>query len=221
MQRLLLLAMLAAIVCRGAEPRERPRLAPGAVGNDERPGGGESRPDRAAAAHPDDGSFQSYLQAMARRPVGLEAVPEVAAARLQAASSERKAAVDKILPPGLVRRDATDADVLVLPKMAVTAEKVTKLKAQLAELAARQALEERIAAKAAETTVLDSILNPPFLKLGGYSGSASAGLARKRLEVLEWVKLLTLSLEEAKTPEEKARIQTDIDDLNEMTRKWP
>jgi hypothetical protein len=168
-----------------------------------------------------DDSFQAYLQARSRRPVGLEAVPEVAAAKSEKDGAEKLAARGKDPATRSSAAVAGDADVLVLPKMEITAEKMTKLKTQLAELASRQALEERIAAKAAEPSMLDSILNPPFLRLGGYSSSASAALARKRLEVLDWIKVLTLSLEETKTPEDKKRIQADIDALNEMTRQWP
>lgn len=212
MQRMLLLALLMAIVCQGAEPKERPRLAPGAAGDDR-------QSERALVSEPDDGSLQAYLQAKSRQPVGLEAVPAVAAARAdKAAEKQAVAARDSSQRPA--GTDATDPDVLVLPKMEVTAEKITKLRAQLAELESRQALEERIAARAAETSVLEMILNPPFLRLGSYSSSASAALARKRFEVLDLVKLLNFSLEEAKTPEEKKRIQNDIDGLNEMTRKW-
>lgn len=222
MKRLLLLALLTVIACRGAEPKARPRLAPGAAGDaDTRPPGkSEARSDRDAASQAGDGSFESYLQARSRRPAGLEAVPAVAAARTEKTVAGKPAAVAKESSPGPARLDSTGADVLVLPKMEVTAEKMTKLRVQLAELEARQAQEERLAAKAAESSVLDSILNPPWLRLGGYSGQASAALARKRIEVLDWVKLLTFSLEEAKTPEEKKRIQADIDGLNEIMRHW-
>ena len=164
--------------------------------------------------------MEAFLQAKSRRPVGLEAAPEVAAARADKAIAAKEASAAKAGSPGTSGAEATDPDVLVLPKMEVTAERVTKLKAQLAELEDRQALEERIAARAAEPSVLDSILNPPFLRLGSYSSGASAALAQKRLEVLDWVKLLTLSLDLAKTPEDRRRIQNEIDDLNEIMRHW-
>jgi hypothetical protein len=223
MKRLLLLALLTVVACEGAEPKARPRLAPGVAGDaDVRPAGkSEARSDRDAASQASDGSFESYLQARSRRPAGLEAVPAVAASRSQKTGAEKPAAAAKESSPGPARLDSTGAaDVLVLPKMEVTAETMTKLRVQLAELEARQAQEERLAAKAAESSVLDSILNPPWLRLRGYSGQASAALARKRIKVLDWVKLLTFSLEEAKTPEEKKRIQADIDGLNEIMRHW-
>jgi hypothetical protein len=113
--------------------------------------------------------------------------------------------------------DAAEAEVLILPKVEVTAKKGTKLEAQLAEIDQQQRSEEKIA----ETTWLDAILNPPFLNLGGASGNSRAAIARRRIEVLGWVKILTISLKEAKTPEEKARIQADIDGLKEIMRNWP
>lgn len=219
MKRLLLLALLTVIGCGAAEPKERPRLPPATASNPARaePGPGPASREVADAA---GGSLEAFLQAKARRPVGLEAAPEVAAARSGKAAAEKPAAAAKAGSPGTTGSAGADADVLVLPKMEVTAERITKLKAQLAELEDRQALEERIAARAAEPSVLDSILNPPFLRLGSYSSAATAALAQKRLEVLDWVKLLTLSRDLAKTPEDKKRIQAEIDGLNEIMRHW-
>lgn len=219
MKRLLLLALLTVIGCGAAEPKERPRLPPAAASTRVR---AEPRqgPASREVADATGGSLETFLQAKARRPVGLEAAPEVVAARSDKATAEKQAAAAKVGSPGMKGAEATDPDVLVLPKMEVTAERVTKLKAQLAELEDRQALEERIAARAAEPSVLEAILNPPFLRLGGYSGGASAALAQKRLEVLDWVKLLTLSLDLARTPEDKKRIQAEIDGLNEIMRHW-
>ena len=215
MKRLLLLALLTAISGGGAEPKERPRLPPAAASSPTRAEPGPSPASREVADE-SGGSLETFLQAKARRPVGLEAAPDVAAARADKVV-EKQAVAAKAGSPGTA---TTDPNVLVLPKMEVTAEKVTKLRAQLAELEDRQALEERITARAAEPSWLESFLNPPFLRLGGYSSEASAALAQKRLEVLDWVKLLTLTLDQAKTPEERKRIQDEIDGLNEITRKW-
>ncbi len=213
MKRLLLLALLTAMAGSAAEPKERPRLPPTATASPGRPASGET----SAAA--EGGSFNAFLQAKSRRPAGLEAAPDVVAARAERVA-EKQAAAAKPGSPGTTGAETTDPDVLVLPKMEVTAERVTKLKAQLAALESRQALEDRIAARAAEPSWLESFLNPPFLRLGSYSSEASAALAKKRTEVLDLVKVLTLALDLAKTPEEKARLQADIDGLNEMTRKW-
>ncbi len=213
MNRLLLLALLTVTSGSAAEPRERPRLPPSTAASPGRAQAGE------VSAPAEGASFEAFLQAKSRRPAGLEAAPEVAAARAEKVAAKQAAAA-KAGTPGTTGTDTTDPDVLVLPKMEVTAERMTKLKAQLAELESRQALEDRIAARAAEPSWLETILNPPFLRLGSYSSEASAALAKKRTEVLDLVKVLTLSLGEAKTPEEKARIQADIDGLNEMTRKW-
>lgn len=213
MNRLLLLVLLTVTGGSAAEPRERPRLPPSATASPGRPQASE------ASTASDAGSFEAFLQAQSRKPTGLDAVPEVAAARAEKVA-EKQAAAAKAGSPGTSGVETTDPDVLVLPKMEVTAERVTKLKAQLAELESRQALEARIAARAAEPSWLETILNPPFLRLGGYSSEASAAMAKKRSEVLDLIQLLTLALHEAKTPEEKTRIKNEIDGLNEMTRKW-
>jgi len=137
-----------------------------------------------------------------------------------AGNTESGAAAAKDSRPGHLPTgapDAAEADVLILPKVEITAKKGTKLEAQLAEIDQQQRGEE----KNAETTWLDDILNPPFLNLGGASGNSRAAIARRRIEVLGWVKILTISLKEAKTPEEKARIQAEIDGLKEITRHWP
>lgn len=218
MKRLLLLALLTAISGGGAEPKERPRLPPTAASSPTRAEPGQSPASR-EVADAAGGSLETFLQAKARRPVGLEAAPDVAAARAEKVV-EKQAVAAKAGSPATAGAETTAPDVLVLPKMEVTAEKVTKLKAQLAELEDRQALEERITVRAAEPSWLESFLNPPFLRLGGYSSEASAALAQKRLEVLDWVKLLTLSLDLAKTPEERKRIQSEIDGLNEIMRHW-
>lgn len=219
MKRLLLLALLTANAGSAAEPRERPRLPPAVATSPTRADPGPGPASREVADVAGD-SLEAFLQAKARRPAGLEAAPEVAAARADKATAAKQAAAAKAGSPGTTGSATADPDVLVLPKMEVTAEKITKLKAQLAEQEDRQALEERITTRAAEPSWLESFLNPPFLRLGGYSSEASAALAQKRLEVLDWLKLLTLSLDLAKTPDDRRRIQHEIDGLNEITRHW-
>jgi hypothetical protein len=219
MKRLLLLVLLTVISEGAVEPRERPRLPPKLAETPARSGPLDSPSSRDSTDLNGDGSFEGFLQSRSRRPGGLEAAPEVFATRA-ARTVEKQAAVANDGSPGTTGTERPDPDVLVLPKMEITTERVTKLKAQLVELEERQALEDRLAARAAESSVLEMILNPPFLRLGGYSSASSAALASKRLEVLDWVKILTLTLAEAKTPQERDRIQADIDGLNEMTRQW-
>jgi hypothetical protein len=121
------------------------------------------------------------------------------------------------------RTEPGSGDILVLPKLEINAERLTKLEARLAALEAQQSWEES-SAKAWETRTetsiaMDAILNPPFLK-GSYSASGRAALARQRVEMARWMRILEISLEEAKTPADKARIQADINSLNDITRYW-
>src|ERR1043166_8669834 len=67
-----------------------------------------------------------------------------------------------------------------------------------------------------ETTSLDSILNPEFF--GGASAKGRAAQAQQRVEAMDWERVLLVSLEEAKSPEEKARIKADIDFIKDLIR---
>lgn len=108
------------------------------------------------------------------------------------------------------------SEVMILPEMEVTARKETALGVKLAEIDRQQ----RSLAKDTEPSWLDSLLNPSFFSLGGASANTRAATARRRLEVLGWVRAMTISLEQAKSPEEQARIQADIDGLKEIMRSW-
>ena len=212
------LFLLAGICCAGAvEPKARPRLPPTAAREDTREAARKARPARESGFTPGFRSFDDFLQAESRRPVGLEAFREIPAARTEAGEADDKGQTSKDTNPSPSR---TDPDILVLPKVEITAERLTKLETQLAALEANQSWETSSAEAWDHRTVVDAILNPPFLKLGSYSGSGRAALARKRAGVLDWVRVLTISLEEAKTPADKARIQADIDGLKDIMRMW-
>lgn len=116
------------------------------------------------------------------------------------------------LPP--LKRDAFDAidAVVVLPNVEVTAKKHRELDTQLSEIERRQVHEE----EAAVPTLLDSFLNPGFLR--GSSAKARATAAQHRVEALDWQRILLISLEEAKTPEERARIKSDIALIKGLTK---
>ena len=116
---------------------------------------------------------------------------------------------------------AVSGDVLVLPKLEITAGRLAKLREKLAGLDANQSWETSSAEAWDKKTAVDAFLNPSWFRLGPYSAEASAAAARERVEMLRWVRLLTLALWEAKTPEERARIQADIDELTGIMRYWP
>lgn len=211
--RLLVSLLLAVTYCAGkAEPRERPRLAPQEAGEKHQEVDAEPRMAQQSLFAPRFRSFESYLQAEARRPVGLEAVRE---------NSGNGAARSRDANPAAARKDAavaTGAEVLVLPTVEITAKKVPDAMIQLADIESQV----RSGEKASEETWLDSILNPALLPalLGGETAKARAARAKRRAEVLGWEKVLLLSFEMENSPAEKARIKADVEMLNTILRSW-
>ena len=196
------------------EPKPRPRLEPVVVSEVKR----DATPTFSA-----DGrvrSFDDFLPAGARRATGLDAFrePRAVQGRAEDAGESRKAAQG--LRTSSLETVPTSGDVLVLPKLEITAERLTKLREKLAALEANQSWETSSAEAWDKRTAVDVILNPSWLRLGPYSAEASAAAARQRVEFLRWVRLLTLALWEAETPEERARIQADIDEITGIMRYW-
>jgi hypothetical protein len=207
--RLIVLLLWAVVGCAGgAEPRERPRLAPSAADEEKPAAGGESRLERAPAFAPQFRSFESFLQAEARRPVGLGPARE---------TSGNDPAMPRETTPAPTRKDAGHAaggEVLILPTVEVTTQKVPAVAARLADLESQL----RSGDQASVETWLDSILNPVFLF--GESAKVRAARAKRRGEVLGWQKIMLLALETEQSPEEKARIEADIVLLNTILRSW-
>ncbi|HWA26870.1 MAG TPA: hypothetical protein VG734_14520 [Lacunisphaera sp.] len=209
------LILLAGFCCAGAaEPKARPRLTPPVVSEVK---GEVTQPALDAGSAPAFRSFDDFLQTEARRSRGLEAVRVSSAVRAEASGAEKTGQASKDANPASPQ---TDPDVLVLPKIEITAEKLTKLGEKLAALEAQQSWEERSAETWDHPTVVDAILNPPLFGLGSYSAGGRAGTARHRVEVARWVRILEISLEEAKTSADKARIQAEIDSIKEIARYW-
>lgn len=207
--RLFFSLLLAVVGCAGkAEPRERPRLAPQVGQVENQAAGGESPSEREPAVTPLFRSFESFLQAEARRPVGLG--PLRASSAMEPATPRAGQPASSPLQPV----NATEGEVLILPTVEVTTKKVPAVAARLADLESQL----RSGDKASVETWLDSFLNPVFLF--GESAKARAARAKRRGEVLGWQKIMLLALELEKSPEEKARIEADLELLNTMLRSW-
>jgi hypothetical protein len=132
------------------------------------------------------------------------------------------AATDPASPgtPGKIADGVPTAPgVFVLPKLEVTAERLTQLEARMRELDRRQASEE----KAMEPTWVDTMLDLPVLSLlfGGHTAERRAAVAGARVEVMRWQRVLQAAREVAKTPEERAQIDADLKLLDETMRYWP
>jgi len=99
-----------------------------------------------------------------------------------------------------IDREESTGPVVVLPKVVVEAERVTKLKQELAAQDHLMAQE----AKYTEPTVLDGVLNAPIISFfGGSSSTARAAAARHRVEVMGWERMVLIAIAEAKTEKEK------------------
>jgi hypothetical protein len=131
------------------------------------------------------------------------------------ATPKESIAKPKPKPPEYRAFDAGDPEVLNLPKMEVTAPKLEALDQRLAKLDRTQRQEE----KATTPSWLDSVLNSSIFSIfGGQSAETRAAQARKRVEIMDWERLLTIALADAKTPAERARIKSDIQMLKDLRK---
>ena len=111
--------------------------------------------------------------------------------------------------------EQVDPEIVALPRVEVTASRLAGLDQRLERLSREQARE----AKYSEPSWLDSIINNPVISiLGGGDAESRARRARERVQIMDWEYLLTISLAEPKTPEERARIKADIQMLKDLRR---
>jgi hypothetical protein len=144
------------------------------------------------------------------REKSLQLVVEDAKPRAAQAPIESRAK-----PPRLKPFEEVEPEIVKLPEVKVEAEKVTVLDARLASVERQQQREE----KASSPTWLDSFLNSSmFSFLGGASAEARAAQARWRVDIMDSERLLLVSSAIAKTPEERKRIQEDIQMLKDIRR---
>ena len=111
-------------------------------------------------------------------------------------------------PPRLTPEQQEEREVVKLPEVKVEAKRITRLDARLAFLDREQRQEE----KATVPSGLDVFLNTlsiPFLGWGA-SAEGRAARAKQRVEIMDSERLLLISLELAKTPEERRRLLEDI-----------
>jgi len=105
--------------------------------------------------------------------------------------------------------------VIVLPKVVVEAERITKLKQDLATQDHLIAQET----KCTEPTVLDNVLNAPIISFfGGASSKARAAAARHRVEVMGWERIVLIAIAEAKTEKEKDEWREMLREMHDFRR---
>ena len=93
-----------------------------------------------------------------------------------------------------------DPEVLVLPKVEVTAPKLTPFEKKLEELDQEQAWEER----GTKLSWLEALLN------GKGFANARVKRAKERVEIMNWERMLLIALVAAKTDEERKQIRDEI-----------
>jgi len=152
------------------EPKPRPRLEPTLV----------SEVKLEPPPSPPEGrvwSFDDFLQAGARRTTGLDAYREARATPTKTEDGEKTGRATLASSETVT----TSGEVLVLPKLEITANRLSKVREKLAALDANQSWETSSAEVWDKRTAVDAFLNPSWLRLGPYSAEASAAAARERV----------------------------------------
>jgi hypothetical protein len=101
-----------------------------------------------------------------------------------------------------------DPEILILPKVEVTAPKITPFEKQLAELEQEQAREDR----SSSPSWLESLLNSKAYV------NARTARARERVEIMNWERMLLIALMAAKTDDERSQIRSEIRMFKAMRR---
>jgi hypothetical protein len=104
--------------------------------------------------------------------------------------------------------DERDPEILILPKVEVTAPEITPFEKQLEQLDHEQAWEER----STKLSWLEALLN------GKAFANARTERAKARVEIMNWERMLLIALVGAKTDEERAQIRSEIRMFKAMRR---
>ena len=104
--------------------------------------------------------------------------------------------------------DEGDPEILELPKMEVTAPKLTPFEKQLERLDEERAWEER----STELSWLEALLN------GKGFANARVKRAKERVEIMNWERMLFVALLGAKTEEERKQIREEIEMFKALRR---
>jgi hypothetical protein len=145
-------------------------------------------------------------------PVGTPSAPVAPPTAASPKEPEHEAAADAA--------KAAKETPTVLPKVEVKRDKITVLDVQLAEQEKEIAREK----KGTQQTELDKALNDSKVSkamsiFGGESSEYRAGIAKERVSLMEEEKDLTEAIAHAKTKEEKASLQKQLDELRAYRRE--
>lgn len=118
------------------------------------------------------------------------------------------------------KSDAKKGEATVLPKVEVRKDRITELDRKLAEQEREIAREKRnIKSSEVDTALNDSKIAKPLSIFGGDSSQFRSGVAAERVELMEAEKDIIEAIAQAKTKEEKAALQKQLDELKAMRRQ--
>ena len=126
---------------------------------------------------------------------------------------------DKPLTPAAANAQAATQPASVLPKVEVKKARITVLDMQLQEQGKEIAREQKLT----KPTELDKALNDSKVSktlsiLGGQSADYRANIAKERVSIMQEESDLLEAIAHAKTKEEKAAFQKDLDELRAYRR---
>ena len=144
-----------------------------------------------------------------------ESVKDEAARLIAADAKSGGKSVPKGAPPLALLKpaerkvyDEGDPEIFVLPKVEVTAPVLTPFEKQLERMDEEQAWEER----STKLSWLEALLN------GKAFANGRIKRAKERVEVMNWERLLFVSLLAAKTDEERKQIRQEMEMFKDLRR---
>jgi hypothetical protein len=123
--------------------------------------------------------------------------------------------------PSATTQDAAAKEApTVLPKVEVRRDRITVLDQQLA-LQEKEIAREKVNTKASEMdkALNDSRLAKPLSIFGGESASHREGIAKERVSLMETEKDLIEAIAQAKTKEQKAELQKQLEEIKSYRRE--
>jgi hypothetical protein len=141
-------------------------------------------------------------------------------AAVTGSTSETSASPGAASAPGTTPAAAKAEPATVLPKVEVRRERITVLDQKIAEQERDIAREK----KNTKPTEVDAALNGPAASkalsiFGGESSSYRANVAKERVSLMESERDILEAMKSARTKEEKAELQKQLDEIRAMRRE--
>lgn len=177
-----------------------------------------------AAEEPPKSSAREALKARIAEDAKKEAAktpdPKIADTKGRDASPKRPSSETAAAPTSTKEASTPQQPATVLPKVEVRKERITELDVQIAQQERDIAREQ----KNTKSSEVDNALNDakiarPLAIFGGDSTQFRKGVASERVELMEAEKDILEAMKLAKTKEEKAFLQKQLDELRTARRQ--